>query len=479
MGFRKDFLWGGATAANQFEGGWNEGGKGPSTADMMTNGTHSTSRRITPVHEPGLHYPSHTASDFFHHYEEDISLMKEMGFKVYRMSIAWTRIYPTGVESEPNEEGLAFYDRVFDALLAAGIEPLVTISHYELPFHLVQQYNGWASHDVIELYERFCHTIFARYKDKVRYWLTFNEINCGMLALGNYTSLGILNEGTQNFLNQVDIPALRFQALHHQLVASAKVVQYAHAHYPQFKMGCMIALMPTYAYSCSPKDQLSDQQNWQEMNFYCGDVQVRGSYPYFAQRIWNQYGISVTITPEEAELLKAGTVDFYTFSYYQTNCVSTDPSLENTSGNLLGGAKNPYLETSDWGWQIDPDGLRFTLNELYGRYQIPLMVVENGLGAFDRLEADHSIHDPYRIDYLRRHIEAMKAAVEIDGVDLMGYTPWGCIDLVSASTGEMAKRYGFIYVDADERGCGSFDRYRKDSFYWYKKVIAANGEDLD
>lgn len=477
MAFQKDFLWGGATAANQFEGGWDQGGKGPSCSDFMTSGTHTSPRQITAELVLGTYYPSHTASDFFHHYEEDIALMKEMGFKVFRMSIAWTRIYPTGVETDPNEEGLAFYDRVFDALLAAGIQPLVTISHYELPIHLVRRYNGWASHELIELYERFCHTIFERYKDKVRYWLTFNEINCGMLPLGNYTSLGILNEGTEDFTHQVDDPALRFQALHHQFVASAKVVKYAHERYPQFKMGCMIALMPSYAYSCNPKDQLEDQWNWQEMNFYCGDVQVRGEYPHYAKRLWEKYGVSLKLQSGERDILREGTVDFYSLSYYQTICVSTDPTLENTSGNLLGGAKNPYLEASDWGWHIDPEGLRFTLNELYGRYGIPLMVVENGLGAYDKLE-DGAVHDPYRVDYLRRHIEAMKAAVEIDGVELMGYTPWGCIDLVSASTGEMRKRYGFIYVDRDDEGHGTFERYRKDSFYWYKKVIASNGEDL-
>ncbi len=477
MGFRKDFLWGGATAANQFEGGYREGGKGPSCADMLTNGTGSSPRQITRTWEEGMYYPNHTASDFFHHYKEDIALMAEMGFQVYRMSIAWTRIYPTGVEEEPNEEGLKFYDAVFDELKAHGIEPLVTISHYEMPFYLTEHYNGWASRELIDLYVKFCGTIFRRYKDKVKYWLTFNEINCGTLPLGNFMSLGILNEGTRSFLNQVDIPQLRYQGMHHQFVASAKAVKLGHEINPDFQIGCMIALMPTYPLTCHPRDMLKFQQQWQDINYYCGDVMVRGEYPHYAPRLWDEQGVKLTVTEEDRKILKEGTIDFYSLSYYQTNCVSHKDNESMIGGNLLAGVKNPYLEASDWGWQIDPDGLRYTLNELYGRYQIPLMVVENGLGAYDKVEEDGSIHDDYRIAYLRAHIQAMKEAVG-DGVDLLGYTPWGCIDIVSASTGEMKKRYGFIYVDSDDFGNGSFRRSRKDSFYWYQKVIRSNGEDL-
>ena len=475
--FPEKFLWGGATAANQYEGGWNEGGKGPSGADHLTNGTHTTPRQITPGFDADKFYPNHVASDFYHRHAEDIALMGEMGFKVFRMSINWTRIFPTGEETEPNEEGLAFYDEVFDELHAQGIEPLVTISHYELPFALTQKYNGWASRELIDLYVRYCEAIFTRYKDKVRYWLTFNEINCGMMTLGNFMGLGILNEGTRDFTNQVDIPQLRFQGLHHMFVASARAVQLGHKINPDFKIGCMIAFMTKYPYSCNPADVLACQDEMNEGNYYCGDVQVRGAYPFFAKSIWDKYGVTLDIAEGDLEELKRGTVDFYSFSYYMSNAVSTDPDMAQSSGNLVGGAKNPYLEASDWGWPIDPDGLRWTLKELYARYQIPLMVVENGLGAFDTVEEDGAIHDDYRIDYLRRHIKAMGQAVE-DGVDLMGYTMWGCIDLVSASTGEMGKRYGFVYVDADDHSQGSFDRSRKDSFHWYKKVIASNGEDL-
>ena len=478
MGFRDDFLWGGATAANQFEGGYDEGGKGLSCADMLTNGTGSSPRQITRTLEEGMYYPNHVASDFYHHYKEDIALMAEMGFQVFRMSIAWTRIYPTGMETEPNEEGLKFYDDVFDELKAHGIEPLVTISHYELPFYLTEHYNGWSGRELIDLYVKFCGTIFRRYKDKVKYWLTFNEINCGTLALGNYMSLGILNEGTRSFLEQKDIPQLRYQGMHHQFVASAMAVKLGHEINPDFRIGCMIALMPTYPLTCHPEDMLKFQKQWQDINYYCGDVMVRGEYPHYAKRLWAEQGVSLEITDEDRKILKEGTVDFYSLSYYQTNCVSHSDDQSMTGGNLLAGVKNPYLKASDWGWQIDPDGLRYTLNDLYGRYRIPLMIVENGLGAYDRVEEDGSIHDDYRIAYLKAHIRAMKEAVD-DGVDLMGYTPWGCIDIVSASTGEMKKRYGFIYVDSDDFGNGSFKRSKKDSFRWYRKVIRSNGEELD
>jgi 6-phospho-beta-glucosidase len=471
--FPEGFLWGGATAANQFEGGWNEDGKGISTSDMLTNGTHTQSRFITREFEADKFYPSHVASDHYHRYKEDIALMAEMGFKVYRLSIAWTRIFPNGDDENPNEAGLKFYDDIFNELAKYHIEPLVTISHYEMPYHLTEKYNGWNDRKVIEFYLRYCDVIFHRYRDKVKYWLTFNEINCGTKALGGYFSLGILNKGTREFQNPVDNVEMRYQGLHHQLVASAKAVKLGHEINPDFKIGCMISTMVSYPYSCKPKDVVKNQKSWQENNWYCSDVQVRGEYPHFAKRLWKELGIKLKIDPEDSRILKEGTVDFYTFSYYCSFCVSEDDH-ESTAGNLLGGCKNPYLESSDWGWQIDPDGLRYTLNEIYGRYGIPVMVVENGLGTNDVLTEDHKVHDDYRISYMEKHIEAMSQAIE-DGVDLIGYTPWGCIDLVSVSTGEMKKRYGFVYVDADDLSHGTFERYRKDSFYWYKEVIASNG----
>ncbi|OUQ23458.1 6-phospho-beta-glucosidase [Lachnoclostridium sp. An131] len=477
MPFKKDFLWGGAVAANQCEGAWNVDGKGISCADICTGGTHTRPKRITPVLEEGTFYPSHEAIDFYHHYKEDIALFAEMGFKVFRFSVNWTRIFPTGEEKEPNEKGLEFYDRVIDECRKYQIEPLITLSHYEVPFALTQKYNGWASRELIDLFIRYCEVLFRRYKEKVKYWLTFNEINSATGKFGGFLSQGILNEGTKDFMHQVDIPQLRFQGLHHQFVASAKAVKLAHEIDPEYRVGCMQLFATMYPLTCNPKDVLACQEFNQVKNWFCGDIQVRGRYPGYILRYFKEQGMKIEMQEGDAETLREGCVDFYTISYYMSGCISAEPGKKAAEGNLIGGVENPYLKSSDWGWQIDPEGLRYTLNEIYDRYQIPVMVVENGLGAFDKKEEDGSIQDDYRIDYLRRHIEEMREAVE-DGVDLMGYTPWGCIDLVSASTGEMAKRYGFIYVEKYDDGTGDLSRRKKKSFDWYKKVIESNGEIL-
>lgn len=478
MKFPKDFLWGGAISAHQCEGAWDVDGKGISVPDVITNGTHTIPRQIVPSLDEDLLYPTHEAIDFYHHYEEDIALFAEMGFKVFRLSINWTRIFPTGEEAEPNEQGLAFYDRVFGCLKKHNIEPLVTISHYELPYALVEKYNGWMDRRLIDLYMKFCKVLFERYQDKVKYWLTFNEINCGTLNTGTPLSTNNIQGYSGNFLGMEDDPKQRYQCLHHQFVASGRVVQYAHTKYPKFQMGCMIAFLPSYALTCNPDDILANQKKMQMVNWFCSDIQVRGAYPSYAKRFFEEEGITIQMEPSDVEDIKQGVVDFYTFSYYMTSCVSTDPKEQNTTGNLLGGAKNPYLKSSDWGWQIDPKGLRYSLNEIYDRYQIPLMIVENGLGAYDEKAEDGKIHDSYRIDYMRQHIEQMAEAIQ-DGVNLIGYTPWGCIDLVSLSTGEMAKRYGFIYVNKFDDGSGDLSRERKDSFYWYAQVIKSNGENLE
>lgn len=478
MSLRKDFLWGGATAANQFEGAWDVDGKGASTSDMCTNGSHTCPKRITTSIEEGTLYPSHEAIDFYHHYEGDIALFAEMGFKCFRMSINWTRIFPTGMETEPNEKGLEFYDKVFDCCKAHNIEPLVTISHYELPYALVEKCNGWEGRECIEYYMNYCKTIFERYKDKVKYWLTFNEINAGTQKMGNVLSTGTVKGYSGPIMEAPDSPQARFQALHHQFVASARAVKYAHENYPQFMMGNMICFVTSYPYTCNPNDILEAQHQMQEMNFYSSDVHCRGEYPFYAKRIWKKNGVELKMEPGDLEILKEGCVDFYTFSYYMSNCAGITDDQNAGDGNIVGGLRNPYVEVSDWGWGIDPKGLRYSLNEIYDRYHLPMMIVENGLGAFDTVEEDGSIHDTYRIDYMRKHIEQMKLAVEEDGVDLMGYTPWGCIDLVSASTGEMAKRYGLIYVNKFDDGTGNLSRQRKDSFFWYKNVIATNGEEL-
>jgi 6-phospho-beta-glucosidase len=402
-----------------------------------------------------------------------------MGFKVFRMSINWSRIYPTGMEDKPNEAGLAFYDKVFDELNKYDIEPLVTISHYEIPYGLVEKYNGWYSREVIDCFMRYCETIFARYQDKVKYWLTFNEINSGTMPMGAVLSLGTI-KGYCGPINQVpDEKQVRYQGLHHQFIASAKAVILAHEKYPQFKIGNMSLFATSYPNTCAPADVLKNQEEMRKMNWFCSDVQVRGYYPSYSERFFEENNITIKKEAGDDEILKKGKVDFYTFSYYMSSCQSADPAVTaKAGGNLVGGVKNPYLKASDWGWQIDPEGLRYTLNEIYDRYQIPLMVVENGLGAYDELEPDGSIHDDYRIDYLREHIRQMEEAVK-DGVDLMGYTPWGWIDVVSASTGEMAKRYGFVYVNKYDDGTGDLGRRKKDSFNWYKKVIASNGKDLE
>ena len=477
-GFPEGFYWGGATAANQFEGAWNVDGRGPSVDDHFTGGTKDKPRTITVDIEPDVLYPNHDGIDFYHHYEEDIALFAEMGFNMFRMSISWSRIFPNGDDEQPNELGLAFYDRVFDCCRAHGIEPLVTLSHYEMPYHLVEKYNGWASRELIGFFEKYCQTVFDRYHDKVRYWLTFNEINCGTMDMGNLFETSMIRGFAGPASEAHTTPQERYQALHHQFVASARVVKYAHEHYPQFRMGNMDCFILSYAATCDPKDVLANESEMRRMNWYCSDVQVRGCYPSYAKRFWRENDISLKIEDGDLEDLKEGTIDFYTFSYYMSSVVGTH-DVKQAAGNMTFGGVNPYLKSTDWGWQIDPDGLRFALNEIYDRYQIPLMVVENGMGALDKVEEDGSIHDTYRIDYLKSHVRAMREAVD-DGVDLKGYTWWGPIDLVSAGTGEMRKRYGFIYVDKHDDGSGTYQRSRKDSFYAYQKIIKSNGtEGLD
>lgn len=480
--FPEHFLWGGAVAANQVEGAYREGGKGLSTADVVKycspeeRGTLDELLSMTrgqleaAIQDEQGNYPKRRGIDFYHRYKEDIALFAEMGFKVFRLSISWPRIFPQGDELEPNEAGLRFYDDVFDELLKHGIEPLVTISHYEMPVHLVQKYNGWESRELIEFFVRYAETLFERYKNKVRYWLTFNEINCTLKA--PFLGAGIITEGREHPRQ------IAFQGLHHQFVASALAVKRGKEIQPQAQIGCMLARKLLYPYTCHPEDVLKAQTE-NQMAQFCTDVQVRGSYPSFIRRVWDEERIQVRMEPGDEDVLRNHTVDFLSFSYYMSMTTSADPAVTGTAqGNLSSGLKNPYLPASDWGWQIDPIGLRVVLREMYDRYQVPLFVVENGLGALDHVEADGSINDDYRIHYLAEHIRQMGEAIR-DGVELMGYTSWGCIDLVSASTSEMSKRYGFIHVDQDNEGNGTLKRTRKKSFYWYRDVIASNGGQLD
>ena len=480
--FPQGFLWGGATAANQFEGAYDEDGKGLTVPDVMTAGSRTEPRRITHSVVPGYNYPSHDGVDFYHHWAEDIDLMGQMGFKCFRLSVQWARIFPNGDDAEPNQAGLDFYRRVFERCHERGIEPLVTISHYEFPLSLSLRYGGWDDRRVIDAFVRYARTLFTEYKGLVRYWLTFNEINAAMKApFGDLLGVGILPKDPDVVMDvqhcDWDDPQRRLTGLHNQFVASALTVKLAHQIDPANKVGCMLCGLVRYPNTSDPADVVAATERVRELNFYCGDVQCRGAYPAWAPALWRREGVNIEVSPEDARILREGTVDFFSCSYYQSSNISADPNVKSAPGNVFGGVPNPYVKKSEWGWGIDPLGLRWYLELVYDRYQLPIMIVENGLGADDHLEADGSVHDPYRVDYLRQHILEMARAVD-DGVELMGYTMWGCIDLVSASTGEMKKRYGFIYVDKNNDGSGTLARYRKDSFWWYQKVIATNGEDL-
>ncbi|KAB1438445.1 glycoside hydrolase family 1 protein [Candidatus Galacturonibacter soehngenii] len=471
--FESDFLWGASTAANQVEGAWNEDGKGISVADVLAKGVNGAMREETPQIYPERYYPSHVASDFYHHYKEDIQMFHQMGLKAYRMSIAWTRIFPNGYEDKPNVKGLEFYDAVIDELIKYNIEPVVTISHYEPPFSFALK-GGWSNREMIDHYLRYCKVLFTRYKSKVKYWITFNEINCLLVPFGIMTAGGIYS----SIHSEKNTEQIRFQALHHQFVASAKAVQLAHKIDKSYQVGCMIAYMANYPLTCKPIDVWTAKHEDQMKNMFCGDVMVRGEYPGFAIRYMKENNIDVEMQREDEEIIKNGTVDFYSCSYYMTNCIAAQTDVEKTEGNLIQGLKNPYLQASEWGWQIDPLGLRWVLNKVFDRYQKPIMIVENGLGAIDVVEEDGSIKDDYRIDYLSQHIKELKEA-KMDGVNVIGYLPWSAIDLIALSTGSMEKRYGFIHVDVDNEGKGSLKRMPKKSFYWYKQVIKSNGEILE
>lgn len=486
-GFREGFLWGGATAATQYEGGYQEGGRGLATNDFVTEGSHTSPRRIScqfpdgkqvlldreeamPEEAAGcimdgIYYPSHQATDFYHHYKEDIRLFAEMGFKCFRMSISWTRIFPKGgIEGEEvNEEGLQFYEDVFKECKKYGIEPLVTIFHFENPAYLADHYNGWYSRYTLECYLRYCKVIFQRYRELVKYWIPINEIN----VLRGYARLGC---------RQIDATT-RYQAMHHLFLANALATKMCHEMIPGAKIGCMLALSGLYPATCKPEDVMGSLEFRRRALFF-SDVMMRGYYPSYSESMLEKLGAVIKKEKGDDEIIAASTSDFLAFSYYRTTVYRDGlPQKTDTGGQM--GEKNPFLPHSDWGWPIDPIGLRYVLNELYDRYQKPLWVVENGLGAADTVEEDGTIQDDYRIDYFREHIREMKKAVTEDGVDLLGYTAWGCIDLVSSGTGEMKKRYGFIYVDMDDKGHGTLERKKKKSFDWYKQVIASNGENLE
>ncbi len=472
-----DFLWGGATAANQCEGAYREGGRGLSSVDVIPFGPDrmpvARGQMKMLACDSEHSYPAHEAIDMYHHFKEDIALFAQMGFKCYRLSVSWTRIFPNGDDETPNEEGIRFYNDLFDECLRNGIEPLVTICHFDTPVALIKKYGGWKDRRMVDAYLRYCEVLFRQYGKKVKYWITFNEIN--MLLHMPFMGAGIVFEEGEN------PEQVKYQAAHHELLASAKAVKLAHEIMPDAKVGCMLAAGQFYPYTCAPADVYKAME-YDRDNYFFIDVQARGTYPVWAVKRMEKAGVRILTEAGDEDILKAGVVDFVSLSYYCSRCISSDPEiLKNKSrGNaVINAVINPYLKSSEWGWQIDPLGLRITLNTLYDRYGKPLFIVENGLGANDAVEEDGTIHDPYRIDYMREHIKAMMEAVNEDGIPLLGYTCWGCIDLVSASTGEMKKRYGMIYVDKQNDGSGDLKRLKKDSFYWYQKVIRTNGEDLD
>lgn len=473
-GFPKDFLWGGAVAANQIEGAWDDGGKGPCLADVevlpeeysrqkVVGFYHTKEEIMQALADRKGYYPRRSAIDFYHTYKEDLKLMKEMGFKCFRTSFNWTRIFPKGDEAQPNETGLEFYDNLIDCMLEYGIEPVMTISHYEMPIHLAVEYGGWHNRQTIDFFENYCRILFERYKNKVKYWIVINQINMAK-EWGEFASLGLLSDSFAD-----DRAGAVYQAVHHQFVASARAKKLAGEINPDMKIGMMNGEDYVYPATCKPEDIFAATKRNQMCNYFFSDVLVRGEYPGYAIRYFADNNIKLDIREEDEKILKENTVDFVSLSYYFSNTVSSDEP-ENTQSN-------PFITKSVWGWTVDPLGLRNSLNQYWDRYGLPIFIAENGIGALDEITEDGKIHDQYRIDFLSTHIKAMQEAVK-DGVNVFGYASWGPIDIVSCSQGEMSKRYGYIYVDLDDRGAGSGKRIRKDSFYWYKKVIETNGETI-
>lgn len=483
--FPENFLWGGATAANQIEGAWNEDGKGMTIEDCLpyrevgvADFTKQFAFSSKDLEEalaagPEANYPKRRGIDFYHHYKEDIKMFAEMGYKIFRMSICWSRIFTDPRDEKPNEAGIAFYEDMFRECKKYGIEPLVTLSHYDPPVVLVTDYRGWYSREVIDLFEKYARVCFERFGKYVKYWLTFNEVDA--MLRHPVTSGGLVED---RFTDMPFEQAI-YQAMHHQMIASAKAVKIGHEILPEARIGCMMTKLCFYPFTCRPEDNLANQQRMRGIYRYV-DIQVFGEYPKYLKKEIENKGYTIHMEPEDAKILKEGCVDFVSFSYYMTSCMAADTEgLDMAPGNTVNGVKNPYLPSSEWGWQTDPTGLRISLVDLYDRYRKPLFIVENGLGAKDVVAKDGRVHDPYRCEYLRDHVKAMSDAINEDGVELWGYTWWGCIDLVSESTRQMSKRYGFIYVDVDDYGNGTYKRIKKDSFDYYKQVIESNGENLE
>lgn len=474
-GFPEGFLWGGAIAANQAEGAWQADGKGWSVADInlfrgdipleKRSNTELTSDEVAAAMADTVgRYPKRDGIDFYHTYADDLQLLAGTGMNAFRTSISWARIFPNGDETEPNEAGLAFYDRLVDEIIANGMEPVLTVSHYEMPLHLTTAYTGWYSRELIDFFVRYCEVLFERFRGRVKYWILVNQIN--LITHESFNHLGVAADKVDN------LAEAKYQAVHNELVACARATARAHELDPASRIGVMLCHGNADPASCRPEDVLAAlQQN--QMEYYFADVALRGQYPGFALRFLADRGISVTFGESDASDLAAGTADFLAFSYYYTRIIDA----ESWAAGKSNGIDNPYLEASPWGWSINPTGLRVALNQYWDRYQVPLMIAENGLGAFDTPDEHGRVHDDYRIAYYREHVRAMRESVR-DGVEVIGFFPWGPIDIVSCSSSEMSKRYGFVRVDLDDRGEGTGERTPKDSYDWYARVVASNGADL-
>jgi len=479
--FRSDFLWGGAISACQAEGAYNVDGRTLTFPDIVKRiapeerATFSQAWITDKEIEQGkngnlLDYPKRWGIDFYHTYVEDIELMAKMGFKVFRFSIAISRVYPHVDDMEPNEKALQFYDNVIKECRKWNIQPLITMSHFDPPIEIWEKYRGYTHRKIIDYYYRYFRTLIDRYHADVKYWLPFNEVNCPLLA--PFKGAGICNDTGAEFENRI------WQAIHNQFVTAAKIVCYVRENYPDLQMGCMVAYQSSYPYSCDPRDIIANDGFDKITNLLFLDVQAIGEYPYYAKSYFEKHDIHLDILDGELELLKRGAADWVGYSYYASSVMSYKTSDKiKTGGNLKSGLKNPHLQANEWGWQLDPKGLRYLTNKIYDRYRKPVFVLENGIGKIEHIGKDLTIHDDYRIDFLKSHLKSLKDAVK-DGCDVMGYTWWGPIDLISSGTSEMSKRYGFIYVDQDENGQGSKKRYCKDSYYVYKRIIENNGEEL-
>lgn len=472
-------LWGGATSASQYEGGFTDG-KGldtqdcraylPRTSNATTETRLLTQRQIEEAKKKDspYYYPFRVGTKGYEYGSADIELLKELDLDIYRLSISWSRLFPTGEEVEPNPAGVSYYDKVLNKLHNAGIKIFITIDHYAIPLNLVEKYGGWTSIKTVAAYMRFSSFLLHKWGAIVDYWLPINEINAGYFSPFNGVAL-VKPENDE--YNYSDI----FLSLHHQFIASAKTIKLGKELKVKGKFCAMISCFCYYPLTPKPEDNLELVENEEINQWYCMDVLAKGYYPYYAKPFFDKHNINFEISAADKELLRNNTCDVVTFSYYDSCICTADENKNQTAGNLVVTTKNPYLKATEWGWQIDPMGLRTTLHKIYDRYNKPVMISENGLGAKDVLTSDHKVHDQYRIDYFKAHFDQIIKAKE-ENVDVIAYIAWGIIDIVSAGSCEMDKRYGVVYVDADNKGQGTFKRYKKDSFEWYKHFIEQQRE---